>query len=415
MACIPSRGVCASFAVLIWLVGATVASADQRVIVKTKKPYDAVKQQITALGGSVTYEFANADGLAVTVPDASSTRSRGSPASITWSRDRLVPNPAPAGRRDVTEGLQAGPALDAEPASYSPYASVLTNARPLQLAGILGQGVVVGVIDSGTSRTATALCANATSAATCSATSRVIGGENFVPGATEPNATSSLNDPHGTWVATTIGGNRAFGFLRSGAFATAVRNNCPQPNCSFQVNATVDAIPIVGQAPAAQFYALKVFPAAGGGSPESRVLQAMDRAIALKNTTLPNMKVVNMSLGGATLFAGHDIEDELATSMAASGITLVVSAGNEGPSGITGSSPGRRGTSSRSGPPRIRFTNGSSPRSSSSRACRARCSGPTAISRWPTSAPEVRRPTAARIPKWSPTVSGRSRRAPTAA
>src|SRR4029453_18942754 len=101
--------------------------------------------------------------------------------------------------------------------------------------------------------------ADASSAASCSATSRVIGGENFVPGATEPNATSSLNEPPGTWVATTIGGNRAFGFLTSGATATAVRNNCPQPNCSFQVNATVDAIPIVGHATAAQFYALKVF------------------------------------------------------------------------------------------------------------------------------------------------------------
>ena len=340
MVCIPSRGVCASFAVLLWLVGATVASADQRVIVKTKKPYDTVKQQITALGGSVTYEFANADGLAVTVPDAQINALKGIAGVDYVVEDRLVPNPAPEGRRDVTEALQAAPAFDTEPASYFPHASVLTNARPLQLAGILGQGVVVGVIDTGTSRTATALCGNASSAANCSATSRVIGGENFVPGATEPNATSSLNDPHGTWVATTIGGNRAFGFLRSSAFATAVRNNCPQPNCSFQVNATVDAIPIVGQAPAAQFYALKVFPAAGGGAPESRVLQAMDRAIALKNTTLPNMKVVNMSLGGPTLFAGHDLEDELATSMAASGITLIVSAGNAGPSGITGGSPG---------------------------------------------------------------------------
>jgi hypothetical protein len=35
MANIPARGVCALFVVSIWLVGATVASADQRVIVKT--------------------------------------------------------------------------------------------------------------------------------------------------------------------------------------------------------------------------------------------------------------------------------------------------------------------------------------------------------------------------------------------
>src|SRR4030095_15264578 len=98
-------------------------------------------------------------------------------------------------RRDVTEALQAAPALAAEPSSYFPHASVLTNVRPLQLAGILGQGVVVGALASGTSRTATALCADASTAASCSATSRVIGGENFVPGATEPKAPSSLTAP----------------------------------------------------------------------------------------------------------------------------------------------------------------------------------------------------------------------------
>jgi hypothetical protein len=66
----------------------------------------------------------------------------------------------------------------------------------------------------------------------------------------------------------------------------------------------------------------------------------MDRAIELKNTTLPNMRVVNMSLGGTTLHAGRDIEDELASSMAAAGISLVTSAGNSGPSGTTIGSPG---------------------------------------------------------------------------
>jgi serine protease AprX len=66
----------------------------------------------------------------------------------------------------------------------------------------------------------------------------------------------------------------------------------------------------------------------------------MDAAIDVKNSTQPNMRVVNMSLGGETLFAGGDIEDELASSMAASGISLVVSAGNAGPSGSTVGSPG---------------------------------------------------------------------------
>ena len=74
---------------------------------------------------------------------------------------------------------------------------------------------------------------------------------------------------------------------------------------------------------------------------ESRILTAMDRAIELKNTTQPNMRVVNMSLGGVTLNAGGDVEDELASSMAAAGISLVASSGNTGPSGMTVGSPGR--------------------------------------------------------------------------
>ena len=102
---------------------------------------------------------------------------------------------------------------------------------------------------------------------------------------------------------------------------------------------------MVGQAPAAQFYALKVFPAAGGGAPDSRILQAMDRAIELKNTTQPNMKVVNMSLGGATLYAGHDVEDELATSMADGGITLVRRRATPARAARRSEAPARPGTS----------------------------------------------------------------------
>ena len=167
--------------IVISLVGSTLAFADQQVLVKTKKPYGAVKERIAQLGGSVSYEFQNADGLVVTIPDSQVNALKAVAGVDYVVRDRLVANPAPARRRDVTEQLQAGLAMDAEPASYSPYASVLTNARPLQTAGILGQGIVVGVIDTGTSRTASALCSNATSATTCAATTRVIGGENFVP------------------------------------------------------------------------------------------------------------------------------------------------------------------------------------------------------------------------------------------
>ena len=119
---------------------------------------------------------------------------------------------------------------------------------------------------------------------------------------------------------------------------------------------------MVGTAPAAKIYALKVFPSQGGGAPESRIIAAMDRAITLRrnfNNGVPsvpvagsgtedspfrfdslNIKVVNMSLGGPTLFAGGDIEDQLTLAMLEVGITLVTSAGNDGFAAMTGGSPG---------------------------------------------------------------------------
>jgi subtilisin family serine protease len=311
------------------------AALGDQVIIRTKKPYASVKQKIAALGGTVTYEFQNADGLAADVPAAKVNSLASIPGVQYYVRDLTIPNPSPKVVIDVSSQLSGDPAT-AVPNNYYPYNVDLTDAGPLFAGGHFGQGVVVGIIDSGTSRTAAALCYGP-----CATGTRVLVGESFVPG--EPDANAATNYPHGTWVACNIGANVAFLFAHNGGLATAVRTYCTpaaSAPCSFQVSAAADAIPMVGQAPAAHFFPLKVFPASGAGAPESRILQAMDRAIQLKNSTQPNMKVVNMSLGGATLFAGGDIEDELATSMAAAGISLVVSAGNAGPSGMTVGSPG---------------------------------------------------------------------------
>jgi hypothetical protein len=106
----------------------------------------------------------------------------------------------------------------------------------------------------------------------------------------------------------------------------------------------------------------KVFPAPSGGAPESRIIAAMDRAITLRrnhNHGAPsgtvagdgtennpfvynalNIEVVNMSLGGPTLWAGRDLEDQLTRKMIDVGIVLAASAGNDGLPAMTGGSPG---------------------------------------------------------------------------
>jgi subtilisin family serine protease len=137
--------------------------------------------------------------------------------------------------------------------------------------------------------------------------------------------------------------------------------NCPSPlfaGCP----AGLSIVPMVGTAPLARIYAFKVFPSQGGGAPESRIIKAMDRAITLRrnfNDGVPqvpvagdgsednpfqyealDIRVVNMSLGGPTLNAGRDIEDQLTLAMLDAGITIVTSAGNDGFAAMTGGSPG---------------------------------------------------------------------------
>jgi hypothetical protein len=50
--------------------------------------------------------------------------------------------------------------------------------------------------------------------------------------------------------------------------------------------------------------------------------------------------VVNLSLGGPTLFAGQELGDQLTQAMLKVGITVAVSAGNDGPAAMTIGSPG---------------------------------------------------------------------------
>jgi len=198
----------------------------------------------------------------------------------------------------------------------------------------------------------------------------VIGGENFVPTAQDPvsSATSRLNDWHGTGTADMIAAHANFLFASTSRLAQSVLVHAPGSaiNCAVVVvpgcPTTATMIPMLGTAPAAKVYAMKVFPSKGGGAPESRIIAAMDRAITLRrnfNNGAPsvpvagtgtendpfkfdslNIKVVNMSLGGPTLFAGGDIEDELTLAMIDVGITLAASAGNDGFAAMTGGSPG---------------------------------------------------------------------------
>jgi hypothetical protein len=153
------------------------------------------------------------------------------------------------------------------PADYL-FNNSLIGATALHAQGNLGDGVIVGIIDSGTANSPVV-------AALPPGT--VIGGESFVPGATEPGPTSRANGAHGTWVGTVIAGNAAFVVPSVSATSTFVPRmvaslraqapgsviECATPPHNFACDpATQAVIPVVGVAPGAKIYALKVFPAA---------------------------------------------------------------------------------------------------------------------------------------------------------
>jgi serine protease AprX len=138
-----------------------------------------------------------------------------------------------------------------------------------------------------------------------------------------------------------VSANVTFTFASTSALVRSARINCP--GC---VTGTLNnQIPMIGTAPLSSIFALRVF-GRTGGAPTSRILQAVERVIELRemyDAGQPggrNIQVCNMSLGGSTLSAGRDLFDQAVNAMLDRDIVLTISAGNAGPSSLTGGSPG---------------------------------------------------------------------------
>ncbi len=333
---------------------------EERLIVACTRPCADLAMAVQQLGGHIAHRYDNVDALAIDIPQQrlpDLVKAAG-PAAI--SKDAEVARPRPAETMRIDEAFDVASMADgAVPANYD-YNNTLTGAASLHAQGRTGDGTIVAVIDSGTSN----------SPSIPALAGSVIGGETFVPAAIDPlSATHSENDWHGTAVSTMIAGHAAFVFNNTArlvqalnAYAPGSAVPCPGPPFVAPCNETRSIVPMVGTAPDARIYALKIFPAFGAGSPESRILAAMDRAITLRrnfNQGMPStpvagdgseanpfvydslkIDVVNMSLGGATLFAGRDLEDQLTLRMLEVGITLVTASGNDGFAAMTGGSPG---------------------------------------------------------------------------
>jgi hypothetical protein len=351
-----------------WLLTLTLfalpASAAQRqsVIIHSTGSREALKQQVKAAGGTIRYEFKNLNAVAATIPTKSAHTIAAAPG---FKISKSLPVRGPEnGRVGVVTKAPARVSvlskfkLDREgvlksvrsrPADYL-FNNALINATGIQAGGNLGDGVVVAVIDTGVAN-------NADLVNTLDGS--VIGGESFVKDVDDISATSTKNGLHGTWVSTMIAGHGVFVVPNTDCLIGALQNYSP--------DSIADAtpygfpgdslLPVVGVAPDALIYAMKVFPANGEFATGDAVLAAMDRAITLKKNFLAgepsvpvsgsgteddpyvydslNIQVVNMSLGGLTLAAGRDLTGLMTEEMLKAGIMLAASSANAGPTAMT--------------------------------------------------------------------------------
>lgn len=331
------------------MIFAQGASVNLTLSVK-KGDYAKVKNAIEAVKGMVRFEHKYIDAVSVTVPSAQVSAITSLPEVTGAKKDQLVSLPVP--RDVVREGSVVMPgiytvaadnvkamsvkemkaALGPGPNNYYPYTNNLTNTNAFYNAvGHYGEDVIVAVIDAGISSAAFLVA------------DRIIYGENFTGDGF--SATSSSNNSHGTWVACCIGANGIVGFTNP-LIANTIKKYTPESVLPNYFGAGLDGVPLVGQAPEAKFMAFKVFPYNSNSTETSVIIAALERVIQLKEQYLNgqggyNIKIVNMSLGGLTFFAGNDPDYAAIIKRAMDdGIFFAVSAGNEGPSGMTIGDPG---------------------------------------------------------------------------
>ncbi|MCA9924750.1 MAG: S8 family serine peptidase, partial [Anaerolineales bacterium] len=102
----------------------------------------------------------------------------------------------------------------------------------------------------------------------------------------------------------------------------------------------IDNVPVLGQAPLANIYPVKVFDITGGSTPTSVILDGLDHLLTLKTSGALDIDVVNMSLGGGTVYDGGDTFDTFVNTMYLEDMVVVTSAGNAGPIPNSVGSPG---------------------------------------------------------------------------
>lgn len=349
---------------------ATQAESNIKVLIETyTNDYAAVVAVIEALGGEVTFQYKYAKGLAATIPAEDVANLAKNPDVKAISLDETRTPSANVKTRMLKTDSRHVFTLDEFDQSREEILSEYTLSEDAQVIhltseqiallepetywnsigmgaanawdmGVLGQDSLAVIIDTGVFADHVMLG--------WYPFGPVVGGIDLSYDAGNPTYEgfdNPLNHWHGTHVAGILAG--AAGILVHSSdplYRAVAQYGAPPPEASSIGYPGYHIIPLYGMAPLAQIYGIKVFDHTGGGVPSSMVIDAIEYAISLHEDEIYDVDIISMSLGGGNGYDGRDLEAQTVDYATSIGITVVASAGNDGPASITVGSPGSANT-----------------------------------------------------------------------
>ena len=330
------------FALLLIVIGgpAVLAQSNQveKVLIQTPKPYTKIVSDVLALGGKVSKQYQHVDAIAVEIPANAVPALRTLVGDAALSKDQVIPAPrgtdssakkyGPLSKSLTNRHARSVTTNSVMPDSdFDPYILNMAglNLQKLHKQGATGNGIVVAVIDTGIR-------------AGFPVASSVLRCENFVDDNRDGRIDSSdgrcldasIDRWHGTFVAGLIASRAEFDIAGTDLL-TSIQQHAPS---ALKKNAAGQRtiLPLRGSAPQASIYAFRAF------GFDSTIIAAIDRIIELRHAGV-NIKVCNISLGGATRFPGRDALDRAVDALLENDIVPIVAAGDAGPSALTIASP----------------------------------------------------------------------------
>ena len=331
------------------------AGESVNVLIKTlSNDYSSVVNQINDLGGKVGYLFKYVSALSAALPASKIVEltQNSLVERIYYDSPRQMAS-APGGtleslRGDDLDAVVSRPTLpeaaDYEPVSINPAELATSNPDNYWNTKAMGAEAIWGQTNYGAGSLVVIIDTGIWTGHFMFAGTSIIGGADLSDDVGDPTYggwTNINNHYHGTHVAGIVASTGGI-IVRPGTrlylYAQALENysGIPLPTDGHGRK----TIWLLGMAPAASLYIVKVFDHTGGGVPTSYIMAGMEHALDLKLVYGYDVDVISMSIGGSNVFDGRDEEDQLVDYITANGITLVAAASNDGPASMTVGSPG---------------------------------------------------------------------------